>query len=185
VLNAVLATRGAGGVVFCEVRPRAHLESLTRFGCQRQHGSHTTGQLLACRLRGDKPRREACAPLVEHCHVSCQMACEEFTLAPVCQSPRMTSVFLFERKTRVSRSHPRITPLDFGESLRIRRAASIPFRDGRPMSSRIRSGWSCSAFRTASSPSECLGNDLQWRAVQGRADKTAKGFEILYHENAD
>src|ERR1700751_1002665 len=36
--------------------------------------------------------------------------------------------------------------LDLGESLRICRATSIPFSDGSPMSSRIKSGCSSSAF---------------------------------------
>ena len=44
--------------------------------------------------------------------------------------------------------------LDSGISLRICRAASIPFRIGRPMSNRIKSGLNSPAFRTASSPSE-------------------------------
>jgi hypothetical protein len=44
--------------------------------------------------------------------------------------------------------------LALGTSFRICRPASIPFNPGRPMSSRIRSGLSSSAFWTASNPSE-------------------------------
>src|SRR5271155_4970614 len=44
--------------------------------------------------------------------------------------------------------------LDSGESLRMRRAASIPVREGNPISNRIKLGCKSSALRTASAPSE-------------------------------
>src|SRR5580700_430655 len=66
--------------------------------------------------------------------------------------------------------------LELGASLRICRAAWIPFSFGRPMSSKIKSGFSSSAFCTASNPSEA--SQMIWNSgVLEKTDntKTRKG----------
>jgi hypothetical protein len=60
----------------------------------------------------------------------------------------------------------------------IRREASTPFSVGRPMSSRIKSGFNSSAFRTASNPSDAS-------PMTRYSGLSPEWFVIIDHENAD
>ena len=79
----------------------------------------------------------------------------------------------------------RIGFFDWGLLRSIWRAAAIPFTDGRPISIRIRSGRSSSAFCTAANPS-----DTSQRTINSARslikDRTfmRKGSEVLYKKNA-